>query len=137
MEHEPWTKWRAWQPAWRLLDEKGAAIPHQVLRSEAISDNIPRLLFRQKIDACEQRVVRIDTKGLCAVKKFQRAIYGTAEAIGNDIHTVLTLKQQLMTFSGPQNFSIPQLVLLEDLSDNWTHVVDRYAEAGRCGNLAE
>lgn len=124
---EPWLEWKKWQPGWRLLDESGAVVPHQVLESEALAHaNIPALLFRARVSPSQMRTLRIDRarEPSAAVESRVRASAQSLHAPDAEVQLaawpVLRLVRDV-TVS-------PRLDLIEDTTDTWSHGIDRYGE---------
>lgn len=118
IEHEPWLEWTAWQPHWRLIDEKGRTIPHQVMAHEGIhgSGKLARLLFPLKISGNSLRILRITASG----KRMNRSS-GTP---------ALSIRQAAK--DGPlfqwnnKDWPAPVFQLIEDRSDTWSHCLHSF-----------
>lgn len=115
VEHEPWMEWTQWKPDWGLVDERGRPVPHQVLASEAVHGDSPRLLFKLRIRRGEYRVLRI-VRGMspCGPNpawRFSAAVRGRTLAIRP---------------AAGAPWKMPRLALVEDTTDTWSHGADRY-----------
>jgi alpha-mannosidase len=139
VEAEPWLQWGVWQPHFRLLDEQGQHIAHQIIQSECLANGLTRLLFRLKLGAGETRIVRLDPRkrnggsfsaGPC--------VQVTGHRLSSPAGAALDLSSLGMTFTacaptaartmGDLRLPLPSLHLLEDRSDTWSHGLDRFAE---------
>jgi alpha-mannosidase len=118
LEHEPWLEWTAWQPDWGLIDEQGAHVPHQVMAVEAVFGDCPRLLFR--LDA---------TRGATRVLRIVGGVTPSAAASTRSAAFQLRTAEpdRLVLVAGRQRWQLPQLQLVVDETDTWSHGVDRYA----------
>jgi len=116
LEHEPWLEWTVWQSDWGLVDEKGRAVPHQLLPVEAVFGESPRLLFKLALKRGELRVLRI-------VRGVKPSATVTSRA-----HTLKVHRGRSLRLTGPTfRWSVPELELVTDRSDTWSHGIDRYA----------
>jgi len=113
VEHEPWLEWNKWQPAWTLVDEKGKAVPHQLMEHEGIHGDgrLARLLFRLKIGRDSFRVLRI----AAPVKESPPSFPAPELAIKKDADGSLAIRRQ------GTGWPAPVLQLIEDNSDTWSH----------------
>ena len=142
---EPWMGWRKWQSGYRIIDEQGKAIPYQLMHSEAITNNIVRFALRIAVKPAEQRVLRIDTTGgaaSAAAPAVGTAVGAASAAVsavtvatpigGHDLtNGVTTLSlgpSPRMRFADHLDLPLPELHLLEDPTDTWSHAIDRYTE---------
>lgn len=114
LEHEPWLEWTVWKPSWGLVDERGSVIPHQLLPVEAVFGDSPRLLFKLHAKRGTYRVLRI----VDGVK--QPKVKAPAFS--------LTGRTARLKVKAPGlDFTLPDLQLLVDNTDTWSHGVDRFA----------
>lgn len=58
VEYEPWLFWQDWK-RYRLLDERGRRVPHQLVQAEAVADTLVRLIARVRLPAGGCRVLRV------------------------------------------------------------------------------
>lgn len=123
-EHEPWTQWRRWEASWRLVDEKGKAVPFQILPSEAVAGRIPRLLFRLDAQPGAMRVLRVQHEGGAEVKS--RVVVGDRR-IANECNVSVTLDERPALRLRTASMDAPRLEMIDDRSDTWSHGIDRYA----------
>ncbi len=124
-ELEPWLDRRRWQPGWRLLDEKGRKVPFQRIASEAVVDDMCRLLVRVRVEPGAMRVLRIDDTCDEAAAP-EPTLDGTFDSISNGELTV-HLGQRRMRLEN-WDLALPRLDVLQDLTDTWSHGVDRYPD---------
>ena len=126
VEFEPWLDWCAWKPGWRLLDEHGEPVAHQILDSEAQTNGLTRLLFRLDAEAGATRCLRIDS-GSQAPEQSTR-VTAEAQRIANDTGVALELADTgRLCFGAAVSVPLGRLELLDDRSDTWSHDIDRYA----------
>ena len=125
IEHEPWTQWRRWEPSWRLIDEKGRAVPFQILPSEAVAGRIPRLLFRLDAASGVMRIVRVQQQGGGASRS--RVTAGDRR-IANDRGVSVSLSGHPALAFDAVAWEAPRLEIVDDRSDTWSHGIDRYAD---------
>jgi alpha-mannosidase len=118
LEHEPWLEWTAWQPDWGLVDERGGRVPHQVMAVEAVFGDCPRLLFKLSLARGITRVLRI-VSGVTPPT--------AASARPASFTLRLTHGGALQVITGRQRWPVPQLQLVVDETDTWSHGVDRFA----------
>ncbi len=120
IEHEPWLEWTHWQPDWCLLDERNRIVPHQVIEPEPLMPDSVRLLFPVAIPAGETRVLRIARRP--AAKK---------AAVGKDNPAFalrLSRGHPVLQPKGGASWTAPELDLITDTSDTWSHYIDRFCE---------
>jgi alpha-mannosidase len=120
IEHEPWLEWTHWQPDWCLLDERNRLVPHQIIEPETLMPDTMRLLFPATINAGQFHTVRIarNRSGKTPVLKGAKPDF-----------TLLTSPEgrgSLQPASGPA-CPLPELRLIEEKSDTWSHGLDRFA----------
>jgi alpha-mannosidase len=120
LEHEPWLEWTSWKPDWCLLDERNRPVPHQIIEPETLMPDTMRLLFPLDIVPGNFRTLRIarNHAGQPA------ALKGTAPDF-----TLTTLSDgagTLQPITGPICL-LPELLLIEDKSDTWSHNHARFA----------
>ena len=105
VEHEPWLEWTKWQPDWCLLDERGRIVPHQLVEAEPVMPDFTRLLFPLKITPGATRLVRLARRP-------------AGRAVSPPDHKPAKI--------APPDFkSLPQLELIVDESDTWSHALPR------------
>ncbi len=120
VEHEPWLEWTHWQPDWCLLDERNRLVPHQVIEPETLMPDTVRLLFPLTVDPGALRTVRIahNRTGKPA------ALPGADPTFRLAVQTNGT--GALQAADGPV-IALPELRLIEDKSDTWSHGLDRFS----------
>lgn len=111
---EPWMEWVKWDPAWKLIDEKGNDVPFQHMDQEALQENMTRLVIRLKAAPGELRVLRVDTSGKSPLTK--KTLEGPS-LVGDE----------QLKFAG-KSLPRPRFDLIDDKTDTWSHGVDRYPE---------
>lgn len=120
VEHEPWLEWTHWQPDWCLLDERNRLVPHQVIEPETLMPDTVRLLFPLTAEPGALRTVRIA----------RNRTGKPAALVGADPGFSLTVQTDgsgtLQAADGPA-VALPELRLIEDKSDTWSHNLDRFA----------
>lgn len=141
-EFEPWTESRPWCADWRLLDESGTSLPFQTLESEALvgsSGTLPgigvcghvnRLLVYLELEPAACRTLRIQTEAGPAPATVDAEMQATATGLhGGAAGPVLQLQGhdggRIVFPHGPQ-LDPPQLELITDRTDTWSHDIDRY-----------
>ena len=127
---EPWMGWQRWQEQTRLVDERGRVVPTQIMHSEAIAGGLTRLLLRVKAAPGEMRVLRIEHGATRASGTHAKAkIQVTGDGLASGTGLMLRLGSTGgMDLASNLSLPLPQLHLLEDPSDTWSHGYDRYTE---------
>ena len=129
--HECWLEALHWQPHWRLLDEQGHVVPHQRFDAECLVPDdylyFLRLVFQIRCDPGQVRALRIDTSGSEPARYAQR-VQVTPESISSDREAAMRLAGQPALAFEDVSFPLPELQLVEDPTDTWTHEVDRYSD---------
>jgi alpha-mannosidase len=125
VECEPWLRRNTgWKPGQSLMEKDGSSVPYQVIDTEMVNGGEgTRLLFRTCMAPMEMKVLLFDestapvTPGLPTVKHGVRSDLGFGVALDTD----------KKMFLGPElTLPLPRLILDDDPSDNWTHVIDRF-----------
>ncbi len=154
--HEPWLEGEHWQPNWRLVDERGQTVPHQRMHTEALVPDdylhYLRLLFRVRLEPGQMRALRIDPRGIedkdaSGLERIaHNRVNATSVSLENDIGVRLSTsgaREMVFPAGGGDPTSggvrggqsarreavcvgLPQLEMVEDPTDTWTHEVDRY-----------
>lgn len=126
IEFEPWMQWAGWDPHWRLVNQEGRPVPFQVLPAEALCGNNPRLLFPIALPPGGMQVLKLERTASVPANSVKMAIgvasLSNALRIGIDLGPATSLM-----FHGLVT-PLPRLALIEDLSDCWSHGLDRYPE---------
>jgi len=120
IEHEPWLEWTHWKPDWCLLDERNRLVPHQIIEPETLMPDTMRVLFPLAIKPGELRTVRIarNSKGKSAPLKGASPDFNlTTNADGSGV----------LRTDAHSTCPLPELKLIEDKSDTWSHSIDRFA----------
>jgi alpha-mannosidase len=126
---EPWLNWRPSQTDLRLLDEHDGEVPFQITGAEAAVGNMTRLLFSLRAQPGERRVLRVDRRPAPDVnppRSLEPAEVWTAAVRDG---ASLDLRTGKLQFPDGQSLDLPQLELIEDPTDTWSHDVDHYAGA--------
>lgn len=136
MEYEPWVG-PAWTNRWRedyiLVDEKDEPINFQLLDSESVifdrrNDTVlPRFLFRIRLQPGEIRVVQIKRSTVPFSPK-SRVTVEAGRAITNNVGVRCEIDRIDWKPEGsPSSYSLPfRLDLIRDMTDTWSHNVDRF-----------
>ncbi|MEI6520068.1 MAG: glycoside hydrolase family 38 C-terminal domain-containing protein [bacterium] len=110
----------------RLLDENDAEVPVQMMQSEQVNGWFKRLLMPLQVEPNSMRIIRLEPN---VTQNVPSAIKTTSYSISNTDGTGISLNASgKISFAGGNEISLPRLDLIPDFSDNWTHVIDRYAE---------
>jgi alpha-mannosidase len=110
----------------RLLDENDAEVPVQMMQSEQVNGWFKRLLMPLHVEPNSLRIIRLEPN---VIQNVSSAIKTTSDSISNADGTGISLGANgKISFAGGNEISLPRLDLINDFSDNWTHVIDRYAE---------
>ncbi len=126
---EPWMGWRGWQPGWRLIDEQGKVPLQQAGPAEAVVNGLVRLVAKVHVEPGQVRVLRVDESGQAGEPaNLNQPVSAGVDWIDNGDSVTANLGGRWLRF-GDVVLAVPRLDLLEDLSDTWSHGVDRYAEA--------
>lgn len=121
IEHEPWLEWTHWKPDWCLLDERNRLVPHQVIEPETLMPDTIRILFPAKIAAGAFHTLRIarNPTGKAA------ALRGASPEF--TLFTAPNGSGTLQPAEAEHVCEMPELRLIEDKSDTWSHNLDRFA----------
>jgi alpha-mannosidase len=130
VEIEPWLEWTDWQPAWRLLNERGESMDYQIITGEG-GQLQGRLLFYLELAPGELATLRI-ADGSGSPNKLRDAI----EVSGTSIHSPAGTKVELRSACALElptlgSLPLPELASYEDTSDTWSHLIDRYERKAR------
>jgi alpha-mannosidase len=126
---EPWMNWRSWQPSWRLIDEQGHVLLQQSASSEAVVGGQVRVMARVHAEPGQIRVLRIDESGQAGEPaELRNPVSAGLDWIDNGDSVTANPGGRWLRF-GDMVLAVPRLDLLEDLSDTWSHGMDRYSEA--------
>jgi hypothetical protein len=131
-EIEPWLEWTAWQPEWGIVDEKGRAVPYQVIAAESAGETESRLVLPIAAAPGELRILRI-AGGPAKPKKIRSTLTIGATSMAARRGPSLDFGDApSMVLPGLPALPLPALALYDDRTDTWSHGVDRYA----CENRA-
>jgi len=120
IEHEPWLEWTHWKPDWCLLNEKNQLVPYQVIEPETLMPDTMRILFPATVDAGKFHTLRIarNSSGKAAKLAGPKPDF-TLTVAPNGSGTLQPATGILC--------SLPELKLIEEKSDTWSHGLDRFA----------
>jgi len=131
MEIEPWIGWRSWPSTWRLIDEQGEPVWHQPAVCEAVMSGLVRLVAKVDVEPGQLRVLRIDEWGHAGGPDGPTApVTAGMDWMDNRNGVAVNLTAGQLRF-GEMGLPTPRLDLVEDLSDTWSHGLDRYPEAAQ------
>jgi alpha-mannosidase len=131
VETEPYFDWTAWNPTWRLADEKNRVVPCQALAPESGGMDQVRLLLAMSVAPKELRTLRIvQGRGEPATPSKPVNAEGNA-IISTGGPAIKIAAKGGMSFPGAPELPLPELALYEDRSDTWSHGIDRYAHKDR------
>lgn len=133
LEFEPWLGHRKWTPDHRLVDEDGSIVPHQSARPEALT-HLPapgRLVFPLHLAPGQLCALRLQVMPDAPVLEPLPAQAGRLEVPGLVSVTRSQMKLDKLTLP------LPELRLIADPSDTWSHGIDRYAEGGARASWGE
>lgn len=120
VEHEPWLEWSHWQPDWCLLDARNRLIPHQVVEPETLMPDTMRVLFPLDLPAGDLQAVRIARNRTGRATKLKGPAPDFTLSVAGDGSGTLTADDGATC-------PLPELRLIEDRSDTWSHGIDRFA----------
>ena len=144
LECEPWLEWRKWNDSWQLRDEENRLVPFQIVPHESLATESPRLLFRRTIKPASFSILKIARESENEAASTRAPKLRAEPAFLGDENISWT--PPTLNLGGVQ-IETPQLQLIEDQSDTWSHGLDRFSEsvcatpqwnetrAGECGAL--
>ena len=129
VELEPWLEWSGWKPTWQLRDEKDQPVPYQVIAAEAPGDQV-RLLFPLTLPGGEWKILRIvEAKNPVAAPT---DVSASATVISvTDRPSVRVENEGALELPLLGALPLPQLALYDDVTDTWSHGIDRFAPKNR------
>ncbi|MEO6873872.1 MAG: hypothetical protein ABI222_03520 [Opitutaceae bacterium] len=119
IEHEPWLEWTHWKPDWCLLNERSQLVPHQIIEPETLMPDTMRILFPAEIAPGAFHTVRIARNSSGKIAKLKGA--------APDFTLVTTPDGSGSLQSAAGSCPLPELKLIEEKSDTWSHGLDRFA----------
>jgi alpha-mannosidase len=133
LEFEPWLGHRVWTPDHRLVAEDGSVVPHQSALPEALSHRPApgRLVFPLRLEPGELRVLRLEPKPEASLGESLPATAGDLAVPG-----LARVTRSSLTVGG-LTFPLPELRLINDSTDTWSHGIDRYGENGALASWGE
>lgn len=133
VEFEPWLGHRQWTPEHRLVAEDGSIVPHQSALPEALTHRPApgRLVFPLRLAPGELRALRMQALPGAPVTESLPAQAGCLDVPG---FARVTRSEMVL---GELAFALPELRLIADASDTWSHGIDRYAEGGARASWGE
>lgn len=124
-EFEPWSQFRRWQSCWKLLNENNEEVPYQLMQPEAIANGNNRLLIHADLDPKQIAVYRID-RGPESAEEATR-VEANSDKLSNGLGVGVDLLQRVFQLPGMETLELPHFELIEDMTDTWSHGIDRYA----------
>ncbi len=126
---EPWMGWRGWPATFRLIDEQGKAPPQQKVTPEAVVNGLARLVVKIYLEPGQVRFLRVDDSGQGGtLPENRQPVTAGIDWIDNGDSITVNAAGRWLRF-GDTVLAAPRLDLVEDLTDTWSHGVDRYPEA--------
>lgn len=126
VEVAPWG-WRGSASGARITDAAGKPIPFQVMPHEGNSWGMAKILLQVTIKPQAIKVLRLLNNGGVRASKTSWKVLA-ADAAVNKLGFGLSLGAQPALILKKQAKPLPQLQLIEDHTDTWTHNFDRYLE---------
>jgi alpha-mannosidase len=129
IEHEPWLEWTHWRPDWCLLNERNQLVPHQLIEPETLMPDTMRVLFPATIDAGQFHTVRLarNTSGKTPVLKGAKPDFTLVLASGLPSEASAKEGSGVLQPETGAACPLPELKLIEEKSDTWSHGLDRFA----------
>jgi alpha-mannosidase len=122
---------QTWRHSWRIIDENGAAIPYQLMAPEgaAVAWGITRVLLRVAIAPRQIKILRID-RGFAsgASESYASPAANTGPVELKSEAATVSLSERPRLQIGGHLLVAPELELLDDLTDTWSHGVSRLGE---------
>jgi alpha-mannosidase len=128
-----------WKPGERVIDEAGKEVPYQRLAPEAagILQWGSRLLWRVALAPGEMKTFRLEKKPSSAI---EAEVTSSLTVLRSDSGVEIDLNPAGgLLIDGKKRTGIPDIDVIQDETDNWSHRVDRYPEGpvrsvnwGRC-----
>jgi alpha-mannosidase len=133
IEFEPWLGHRKWTADHRLVAEDGTVVPHQSALPEALTHRPApgRLVFPLRLEPGEMRTLRFVPMPDSQMGEPLPAVPGCLEVPGLAKATRAEMCFDRLTLP------LPELRLIADASDTWSHGIDRYAENGERASWGE
>lgn len=131
VEYEPWLEWTKWTPNRQIKDVNGNIIPYQILASEALVTNMTRLLFPCELEPGQVFVASFDPwqEESSALPAVANDVHADQNDIYNHKNTFISPKKSEWKIDGIP-IHRPELALIPDPTDTWSHGIDRYAKSG-------
>ena len=131
IEHEPWLEWTHWKPDWCLLNERNQLVPHQIIEPETLMPDTMRLVFPATIDAGKFHTLRIARNTSGRIAKLTGAAPDFILTVGADgrgtLHSHRAGLPSVALAKAGAACPLPELKLLEEKSDTWSHGLDRFS----------
>jgi alpha-mannosidase len=121
-EYEPWFEGFELTNEAALRDEKGEIVPHQLVQQEAATQGLQRLLFKVKLEPGEMQLLRIARSG---AQKIDSQTTASSESLSNNDR--VSVNDDKLAFPDGVSLKRPQIHLISDNSDTWSHGLDRYS----------
>lgn len=126
IEFEPWFEISVSVPEFALVDEEGREMPYQRIEPEALCIIGMRLLFRAELASADVRTLRLEYRPPAPVTPGVR-VEGT-QIVSEKGARVRLDGARSMTLGGLGDVPLPEIHLLADASDTWSHGVAHYPE---------
>ena len=126
-ECEPWREWQVWKPETHLLDPAGHRHPFQRVASEALVMNLGALLFPVRIGAGKTVIYRIAESGRS--RAVRPRVFHAENRINNNKGISIYLEPAWRLKFGREDSLQPDLQLIDDRSDTWSHDTHRYGRS--------
>ena len=120
IEHEPWLEWMKWGPNWVLRNKNNKIIQHQILEPESLMPGIAtRILFKTSVAKNKISILRLARKNkpLKVVNDY------------NDAQKYFRIKNNYFIIKNQIKILLPEVRLLTDYSDTWSHDIKAYPDA--------
>lgn len=131
MECDPFLGWRKALCEYLLLDERGNSIPYQWIPRDIVFHDPGLMRIALKFHAApgELRVFRfVPVPNFPEIRlNLSSRLSGTKNSMRNSLGMGVSFRHSLLKLSG-RIFPMPELVLLRDDSDTWSHGIDRYTD---------
>lgn len=133
MECNPFLGWRKDLCEYLLLDEQKNSIPYQWIPRDIVfhDPGLTRIALKLHAAPGELRVlsfVPIQSQHTTSLLNVSSILCGTKDSMRNSLGMEVSFRNSYLKLSG-KIFPVPELVLLRDDSDTWSHGIDRYTES--------
>ncbi|MBI5833659.1 MAG: hypothetical protein HZB16_15265 [Armatimonadetes bacterium] len=129
LRHEVWTE-GGWKREWRFADEAGAVVPHQLVDSEAVvwASGMQAVLAPVKLASGAWQTLELHTDAAESTTTPAAGVWASESAVAAQDGPVVSYRTAPgLGWPGGVKLPAPQLALLNDPTDTWSHGIDRYA----------